>query len=76
MEEALLLPFLNSEMMFSLIYKDYEKDLKKELWLCHKHMGLSMSEIEKMPTRDRKYFILEHNKQIEIEKQQFKKKRK
>lgn len=76
MEEAHLLPFLNSEMMFSLIYKNYEKDLKKELWLCHKHMDLSMSEIEKMPTRDRKYFILEHNKQIEIEKQQFKKKRK
>lgn len=57
--------------MFLLIYKNYEKDLKKELWLCHKYMGLSMSEIERMPTRDRKYFILEHNKQIEQEKNKF-----
>lgn len=76
MEEAHSTPFLNSEMMFSLIYDNYERDLKKELWLCHKNMDLSMSEIEKMPIRDRKYFIREHNKFVELEKQKFNKKRK
>lgn len=62
--------------MFSLIYNNYERDLKKELWLCHKNMDLSISEIEKMPIRDRKYYIREHNKQVENEKQKFNKKRK
>ena len=62
--------------MFSLIYNNYERDLKKELWLCHKNMGLSMTEIERMAIRDRKYFIREHNKQIEQEKQRLNKKRK
>ena len=76
MEVALLPPFLSSEMMFSLIYDNYERDLKKELWLCHKNMDLSMSEIEKMPTRDRKYFIREHNKAVEEEKRRFNSKRK
>lgn len=76
MEEARLIPFLNSEMMFSLIYNNYERDLKKELWLCHKNMELSISEIERMPIRDRKYYIREHNKQVENEKQKFNKKKK
>ena len=39
--------------MFSLIYDNYEKDLKREIWLCHKNMNLSISEIENMPIRDR-----------------------
>lgn len=76
MEEALLLPFLKSEMMFSLIYDNYEKDLKKELWLCHKNMKLSMTEIERMPIRDRKYFIREHNKMIQTEMQKYNNRRK
>lgn len=76
MEAAPSLPFLNSEMMFSLIYDNYEKDLKREIWLCHKNMDLSISEIENMPIRDRKYYIREHNKSVQIEKQRFNKKRK
>lgn len=68
MEVALLTPFLESTILFSLIYKDYEKDLKKELWLCHKYMKLSMTEIYNMPIQDRKFYILEHNKQVASEK--------
>ena len=62
--------------MFSLIYDNYERDLKKELWLCHKNMDLSMSELERMTTRDRKYFIREHNKAVEEEKRRLNSKRK
>lgn len=68
MEAALLIPFLNSTILFFLIYKDYEKDLKKEIWLCHKYMKLSMTEIYNMPIQDRKFYILEHNKQVNSEK--------
>lgn len=68
MEVALSTPFLTSTILFSLIYDNYEKDLKKELFLCHKNIGLSMSEIYRMPIRDRKFYIMTHNKQIESEK--------
>lgn len=73
MEVALLIPFLRSTMLFSLIYKNYEKDLKKELWLCHKYMKLSMTEIYNMPIQERKFYILTHNKQVDKEKRQLKK---
>lgn len=68
MEVALSVPFLDSTILFSLIYKNYEKDLKKEIWLCHKHMGLSLTEIYNMPIQDRKFYILTHNKQVDAEK--------
>lgn len=35
-------------------------------------MGLSMSEIYRMPIRDRKFYIMTHNKQIESEKEMLK----
>lgn len=59
--------------MFLLIYENYERDLKKELWLCHKHMDLSMDEIMKMPIQDRKYYVRIHNKILEEEKNAYKK---
>ena len=68
MEVALSVPFLDSTILFSFIYKNYEKDLKKEIWLCHKHMGLSLTEIYNMPIQDRKFYILTHNKQVDAEK--------
>ena len=68
MEEALLPPFLGSTILFSLI-SNFEKNLKHELWLCHKHMNLSMEELYNMPVSDRKNYILIHNKEVEKEKE-------
>ena len=68
MEEALLLPFLGSTILFSLT-SNFEKNLKNELWLCHKHMNLSMEELYNMPVSDRKNYILIHNKDVEKEKE-------
>ena len=68
MEEALLPPFLGSTMLFSLT-SNFEKNLKHELWLCHKHMNLSMEELYNMPVSDRKNYILIHNKDVEKEKE-------
>lgn len=53
--------------MFSEIYDNYEKHLKEELWMCHKHMNLTMEEIYEMTIRDRKFYIQTHNKAIERE---------
>lgn len=72
MEVALLIRFLQSTILFSLIYKDYEKDLKKEIWLCHKYMKLSMTEIYNMPIQERKFYIITHNKQVDAEKRSLK----
>ena len=68
MEEALLPPFLGSTILFSLT-SNFEKNLKHELWLCHKHMNLSMEELYNMPVSDRKNYILIHNKDVEKEKE-------
>lgn len=58
--------------MFSAIYKDYEKNLKNELWLCHKNMDLTMNEIYDMTVRDRRFYIFTHNKSVEKEKEKMK----
>ena len=68
MEEALLSPFLGSTILFSLT-SNFEKNLKNELWLCHKHMNLSMEDLYNMPVNDRKRYIFIHNKQVEKEKE-------
>lgn len=68
MEEALLPPFLGSTILFSL-NSNFEKNLKHELWLCHKYMKLSMEELYNMPVSDRKSYIIIHNKQVEKEKE-------
>ena len=47
--------------MFSVIYDNYEKNLKQELWACHKNMGLTMEEIYDITIRDRKFYIAKHN---------------
>ena len=68
MEVAHLVPFLESMILFSLT-SNFEKNLKYELWLCHKHMNLSMEELYNMPVSDRKNYILIHNKEVEKEKE-------
>ena len=75
MEVALLKPFLESMILFSLT-SNFEKNLKNELWLCHKNMDLTMEELYNMPVADRKNYIIIHNKQVEKEKERMEKMRK
>ena len=74
MEEALLPPFLESMILFSLT-SNFEKNLKTELWLCHSNMNLSMEDLERMTVADRKSYIVIHNKQMEKEKEKLEKMR-
>ena len=73
-EVALSTRFLGSTILFSSTLK-FEKQLKNELWLCHKNMDLSMDDIMKMTVADRKTYISIHNKMVEKEKEQLKMKR-
>lgn len=75
MEVARSLPFLESMILFSLT-SNFDKNLKNELWLCHKNMNLSMEELYNMTVADRKSYIAIHNKQVEKEKQRLETKRK
>jgi hypothetical protein len=68
MEAALLPPFLDSTILF-LSTSNFEKTLRQELWLCHKHMDLSMEDLYNMSVTDRKSYIIIHNRQVEQEKQ-------
>ena len=72
MEAALLPPFLDSTMLF-LLTSNFEKTLRQELWLCHKHMNLSMEDLYNMTVADRKSYIIIHNHQVEQEKQRLEK---
>lgn len=62
MEGAHLKPFLESSILFSLLYDNYEKNLMEELWNVHKHMKIHMTEIYNMPTYMRRAYIQIHNK--------------
>ena len=41
--------------------------MKRELFMCHKHMGLSMRDILEMTVADRKAYIRIHNAEVEKE---------
>ena len=71
MEAALSVRFLDSTILFSS-HINFERNTKKEIWLCHEHMNLSMDDIYKMPVADRKSFINIHNKEIEKQKEKLK----
>lgn len=70
MEAALSTPFFESTILFSLTSK-YEKSLKRELWLCHRNMNLSMDDILNMPIADRHDYIVIHNNACKKEKEEF-----
>ena len=68
-----MIRFLESKTLF-LLTTDFERNLKKEIWLCHKHMKLSLEEIYSMTVADRRTFITIHNKETEKEKEKLEKK--
>jgi len=49
---------------------EYEKTLKNELYLCHRHMKISFTELLRMPVADRKTYISIHNREVDKEKRQ------
>lgn len=53
--------------MFSSVSPDYEKNLKEELFGCFKYVGIPFDVLDRMPTRDRKFYIIRHNKAVEEE---------
>ena len=55
-------------IMFSSISPDYEKNLKDELYGCFKYIGIPFDILNKMPIRDRKFYIAKHNSIVEDEK--------
>lgn len=71
MEAARSTRFLDSTILFSST-SSFERALKKELWLCHKNMELSMDDILKMTVADRKTYISVHNKEVEKEREALK----
>jgi hypothetical protein len=58
---------LNGKILFSLTSPNQERDLKDELFGCFKHIGIPFDILEKMPVRDRKFYIAKHNGIIEKE---------
>jgi len=61
---ALLIPFLNSTLLFSSISPDFKKYLWDELWNCEKFVGLDYKTLKHMPTYLRKIHIHKHNEYI------------
>lgn len=53
--------------MFSSISPDYERNLKDELYACFKYIGIPFDILNKMPIRDRKYYIAKHNGMVDEE---------
>lgn len=47
--------------MFSGISPDFARTLREELFGCFKYIHIPYSELMRMPTRDRKFYIRKHN---------------
>ena len=60
--------FLTGTILFSSISPNYEQTLKDELFGCFKYIGIPFDILDKMPTRDRKYYIMKHNNEMEKQK--------
>jgi hypothetical protein len=43
----------------------YEQNLKDELFACHTYMKIPFDALDKMPIRDRKYYIHKYNEYME-----------
>ena len=52
-------------MMFSSISPRAEENLKEELFACFKYVGIPLDVLDKMPVRDRKYYIHKYNEYME-----------
>jgi hypothetical protein len=48
-------------MLFSGISPNFNQLLREELFGCFKYIHIPYSELMKMPTRDRKFYIQKHN---------------
>lgn len=59
---------MNGTILFSSISPNYEQTLKDELFGCFKYIGIPFDILDKMPTRDRKYYIMKHNNEMEKHK--------
>jgi len=68
---ALSRPFLSGQILFSSISPDYEEYLKEELFGCFKYVGIPFDVLDRMPIRDRRYYIIKHNEYIERENEKY-----
>lgn len=69
---ALLIPFYQSEKLFSLIYDGYEENLLTELYMVHKNLKIPFNELYDMPIMYRRELIRIHNRAIEMENERMK----
>jgi len=53
--------FLNGMILFSSISPNFERNLKDELYGCFKYIGIPFDVLDRMPVRDRKFYIAKHN---------------
>lgn len=58
---------MTGTILFSSISPNYERNLKEELYGCFKYIGIPFDILDKMPTRDRKFYIAKHNGIVEEE---------
>jgi len=70
---AQLTPFLIGKTLFSSISPDAEVNLKEELFACFKYIGIPIEELNKMPVRDRKFYIVKHNEYTEKQNKEYEK---
>lgn len=51
-----------TNLFFSILPDEYEKNFKEEIWGCFKYIGIPMETLMNMPISDRKFYIMMHNR--------------
>ena len=61
---ALLIPFLNSTILFSYISSEFKMLFEKEIFGCMTYVGIDHNTLWDMPVFRRKFYISMHNEKI------------
>lgn len=62
-----MIPFLNGTLLFFSASPNFEANLLREIFNCHKYLKIPIDTLWEMPIRERRAYIQMHNRDTQSE---------